>query len=72
MSSAKDTFEPKTFAANTFQCGTWRGSGPVPGPYCLAAAEVHSPGVVRQEVHSPGVVEPEVHSPGITKTQVTC
>lgn len=27
MASAKDTFEAKTFAANSFACGTWRGVG---------------------------------------------
>ncbi len=27
MASTKDTFEVKTFAANSFACGTFRGSG---------------------------------------------
>ena len=27
MASSKDTFESKTFASNTFACGTWRGLG---------------------------------------------
>ena len=27
MASYKDTFEAKTFAANSFACGTWRGTG---------------------------------------------
>lgn len=26
MASYKDNFEPKTFAANTFAAGVWRGS----------------------------------------------
>lgn len=27
MSASKDTFEPNTYEANTFACGTWRGLG---------------------------------------------
>ncbi len=27
MASYKDTFESHTFAANSFACGTWRGTG---------------------------------------------
>lgn len=27
MASYKDTFESHTFRANTFACGTWRGTG---------------------------------------------
>lgn len=27
MASSKDTFEAKTFAANSFACGTFRGLG---------------------------------------------
>lgn len=29
MASAKDTFEPNTFEANSFACETWRGIGAV-------------------------------------------
>ena len=27
MASTKDTFESKTFASNTYACGTFRGTG---------------------------------------------
>jgi hypothetical protein len=48
MASAKNTFEPNVFEANTFACGAWRGVGvespAVTGPYRVAAGDAFTTG----------------------------
>ena len=44
----------------------------VPGPFCVEAAEVFSPGSTKAEVYSPGAAAQETYSPGAVKTQVNC
>lgn len=47
MASSKDTFEAKTFAANTFACGSLRGLGVEPEPEPTPAPTPVSTSTVR-------------------------
>lgn len=63
MASEKDTFEPKTFAANTFACGTWRGTGvtvtTIGGPFKVDASDSYNAGSVAFDYYNAGSVASE-------------
>lgn len=67
MASSKDTFEPKTFAANTFACGTFRGFGVT---VVLTSPKILLTGAIQRNTAGSGNIQRNIVSTGAVQRNV--